>query len=109
MPLLSVRTATLALAAHLRAFLGAELAVLVLVELVEFSASFGAFGGFGAVDRAILVGVELHACLSAGRCRRRGLRERRGGGQSTATATARIFICFMWIPWLNRQRPGLPT
>src|SRR5688500_1406012 len=66
----------------LRTFCSAELAVLVRVQLVELCGEAGMAGRFDAVDRAVIVGVQLGACPVLGLvgCLRGGNGGSRGDG-----------------------------
>ena len=60
--------------AALRTLIGGQAAILVGIELVETLGQTRVLGGFGAVDGAIVVGIQLH--LGGGSGGRGGL----GGG-----------------------------
>jgi hypothetical protein len=82
--------ALVALASHLRALAGVELAVLVLVELVELRGQPRRLGWSPAAGALVAVCANAAADASA-----------------AATAMARSLKCFMSIPRVDRQLPGL--
>src|SRR6478672_9915475 len=110
---MATHAAAMAYAAHARTLVGAEPAVLVAVELVELLGELRHLRGLGAIDHAVLVGVERHARHAFGP-RGRGLREGGRGRQGDRHRDGQEFrllhVCSSGEPVVatgcHRERPA---